>query len=34
MDAVTWRKASLSSENGAQCVEIAVIENRRELTKN
>ena len=26
MDAVTWRKASRSSENGAQCVEVAVIE--------
>jgi hypothetical protein len=26
MDAVTWRKASLSTDNGEMCVEVAVIE--------
>lgn len=28
MDVVKWRKASLSTENGEMCVEVAILENR------
>jgi hypothetical protein len=27
MESLTWRKASLSSDNGEMCVEVAVVED-------
>lgn len=34
MDTVTWRKASRSSSNGGQCVEITVVETQDSLNNS
>lgn len=34
METVNWRKASRSTSNGTQCVEIAVVENVGVLNEN